>query len=262
MDKREKVGSVTTTLLPGFFLCFGFLLAQSVQARDFQTSYIQFQLPHQWDCQLRKTAWVCRHRISTPCRKNPKKKACQTQIRKSKEATIIFSAKEVSDIDQIQTYFENLKNPRKFKKGSKITSQSQVIHIKNVQIQKHKWVDGMHLGSEIPHYYTRYLATIKGNIAILVTFSAHKRFYTKYSNQFFSGIKSLKIKASEVSKVKKEELGNKTLSFPLDIPDELLARESTTETEQDEQDPSSLFFILSLVTAALGVFIWTRKKKT
>ena len=261
MDQREKVDPVITKLLPGFVLCFGFLLVQPVQARDFQTSYIGFQLPPQWDCQLRKTAWVCRHKISTPCRKNPKKKACQTQIRKSKEAVIIFSAKEVSDVDRVQTYFENLKNPRKFKRDTSTTSQSQVIHIKNVQIQKHKWVDGMHLGSEIPHYYTRYLTTIKGNIAILVTFSAHKRFYTKYSNQFFSGIKSLKIKASEVAKVKKEELGNKTLSFPMDIPDELVSQESNTQQAQ-EQDPSSLFFILSLITAALGVFIWTRKKKT
>ncbi len=57
----------------------------------------------------------------------------------------------------------------------------------------------MHLGSEIPHYYTRYLATVKGKIAVLVTFSAHKLHYTKYSSEFFRAIKSLRVIATKAS---------------------------------------------------------------
>ena len=53
----------------------------------------------------------------------------------------------------------------------------------------------MHLGSEVPYYYTRYLATVKVQIAILVTFSAHQRYYTKYSNDFFKAILSLRVNA-------------------------------------------------------------------
>ena len=51
----------------------------------------------------------------------------------------------------------------------------------------------MHLGSEIPNYYTRYLAAVKGRVAVLVTFSAHKKYYTKYSGQFFEAIKTLRV---------------------------------------------------------------------
>jgi LPXTG-motif cell wall-anchored protein len=52
------------------------------------------------------------------------------------------------------------------------------------------------LGSEIPGYYTRYLTTIKDNIAILVTLSAHQKYYTKYSNDFFKAVETLKVIAS------------------------------------------------------------------
>jgi len=44
-------------------------------------------------------------------------------------------------------------------------------------------------------YLTRYLATIKERIAILVTFSAHQSHYTKYSNDFFNVILSLRVVA-------------------------------------------------------------------
>ena len=81
-----------------------------------------------------------------------------------------------------------------------------MIHVKPTTIQKHKWLDGMHLGSEIPHYYTRYMATLKGNIAMVVTFSAHKLFYTKYSSEFFRAIKSLRVIATRSQKVTKREL--------------------------------------------------------
>ncbi|MCB0408169.1 MAG: hypothetical protein KDD34_08200, partial [Bdellovibrionales bacterium] len=46
-------------------------------------------------------------------------------------------------------------------------------------------------------YYTRYLATIKDRIAILVTFSAHKAHYTKYSNDFIKAIDSLIVVADK-----------------------------------------------------------------
>lgn len=64
-------------------------------------------------------------------------------------------------------------------------------------INQHTWVDGMHFASEIPNYYTRYLATTKDKIAILVTFSAHKAHYAKYSNDFFKAIESLRVVATK-----------------------------------------------------------------
>ena len=54
-------------------------------------------------------------------------------------------------------------------------------------------MDGIHLGSEVETYYTRYAATVKDSLGILVTFSAHKDHYSKYSNDFVKAIQSLKV---------------------------------------------------------------------
>ena len=59
------------------------------------------------------------------------------------------------------------------------------------------WADGLHEGSEVGPYFTRYLATIKDRIAILVTFSAHKQHYTKYSGDFIKAVESLRVVATK-----------------------------------------------------------------
>jgi hypothetical protein len=55
----------------------------------------------------------------------------------------------------------------------------------------------MQKNSEVPNYFTRYVATIKERIAILVTFSAHRDYYAKYSKDFYNAIMSLRVIASK-----------------------------------------------------------------
>ena len=47
-------------------------------------------------------------------------------------------------------------------------------------------MDGFHKSSEIQNYLTRYLATTKDRIAVLITFSAHTLYYSKYSQDFLA----------------------------------------------------------------------------
>src|SRR6185312_5686077 len=74
-----------------------------------------------------------------------------------------------------------------------------ILTAKERMISNQMWIDGMHLGSEVGPYFTRYLATIKDKIAILVTFSAHKEQYTKYSADFIKAIESLRVVATKDS---------------------------------------------------------------
>ena len=126
----------------------------------------------------------------------------------------------------------------------------------------------MHLGSEIPHYYTRYLATIKGNISVLVTFSAHKLFYTKYSNEFFRAIKSLRVIATKSATVGKNELNQKgvgTLGVNIGAHlntalDELGSQDFDGESSQSTG--SELYLILGATfLAAIGGFIWFKGRR-
>ncbi len=165
------------TLIIGFCL-----LSSFAHAKKFKNSYIEFELPPKWDCQPEHTEWICRNSI------------VKKEVKK--QAVIIFTAKEVGVADTMSNYKSHLKKIKMISdlKGKPISST--VKHVTERKMNNHSWVDGLHLNSEVPMYYTRYLATIKQRIAILVTFSAHQRYYTKYVNDFIRSIESLRITAS------------------------------------------------------------------
>ncbi len=244
-------------------LCLVFLLASFPQlgfGKSFKNSYIEFRMPDQWQCHLKERAWLCRHRVSTSCKKNRSSEDCKEQIKKSREAVIVVAAKQKSSIDSLKAFSDHFGTAKPVKAPGR-SSQSKVIHNKIVGIRQLKWVDGMHLSSELPHYYTRYLSTIKGDVAVLVSFTAHKKFYTKYSSDFFKGIKSLNVTATQLSKVDRKELGKQILSHPIDLPDELFGNSGKNEPGGRSDSFSYLLFMFSMVLAAVGVFIWFKKKK-
>jgi hypothetical protein len=227
-------------------------------AKSFKNSYIKFNLPEKWDCQLNDKAYICRHKVATSCLNNKENKDCINEIKKSKESIIVMTAKEKSSIDSIESYLNILKQPRKIQKKNGPTIKSNVIHVKTVKINNQTWVDGMHLSSELPFFYTRYLASIKGNVAVLVTFSSHKLFYTQYSNDFFKSIKSLEIITDNTSNIKQAEIGNKVLSRPLDLPDDLL---TIDENLKSDSSTSQLLFVGAFLLAILGIYIWIKNNK-
>ncbi|MCC7406311.1 MAG: hypothetical protein IT288_18095 [Bdellovibrionales bacterium] len=138
-------------------------------------------MPPNWDCALEGTEWVC----------------VSSFQEKSREAIIILTAKEAGPSDTLQAYVAHLKTSRTIMDPMGKPFQSQVVGAKTWTINNHMWVDSIHMGSEVTSYYTRYLATVKESIAILVTFSAHKAHYTKYSGDFMKAIQSLSVVASK-----------------------------------------------------------------
>lgn len=233
----------------------GLLLSVTAHAKVFRNAYVAFELPDIWKCALEHTEWVCRSEVE----------------KDSKEAIIILTAKEVGPTDTMQAYTQHLNTPQQsaFKAGS--TSISKItIPPKNVLINNQNWVDGLHLGSEIPNYYTRYLATIKDKIAILVTFSAHTSVYAKYSQDFFKAIQSLRVVATGnlLSKVDMGPLrpGSETIGASINaaIPADMAG----TEEGSGESDATgkgaktkNLFFGLALVLAAIGGYIFMKSRK-
>ena len=173
-------------------LCLFFLLSLPAEAKLFRNAYVSFELPPNWDCRLEGTEWVCVSKFNE----------------KSREAIIILTAKEVGPADTLQAYLAHLKTPRTIPDAVGKPIPSKLIGVKTRTINNHMWVDGMHMGSEVTSYYTRYLASVKQNIAILVTFSAHKAHYTKYSADFLKAIQSLRVVAT------KTMLANKPLTTP------------------------------------------------
>jgi len=157
---------------------FSILLISSQSfAAKFANQFVEFELPNGWVCLLEGAEWVCQN---------------QQDATKKKEAIIILAAKIQGDQDSLDQYQAYLKNPKSYvsPQGKNITSE--VKYAQSKTINEHPWVDSLHLESEISGFYTRYVATVKDGIGVLVTYSVNKNKYQDYAAMFETLVKSLK----------------------------------------------------------------------
>ena len=146
-------------------------------AGKYSNQFVEFELPSAWVCALEGTEFVCQNQLDAS---------------KKKEAIIILAAKMQGDQDTLDQYLNYLKNPKAYTsaQGKKITSEVKYAQSKTIQDQP--WIDSLHIDSEIAGFYTRYLATVKDGIGILVTYSVNKNKYQEYGPMFEELVKSLK----------------------------------------------------------------------
>ena len=175
-----------------------FSLLPAAQAKTFNTEYIEFQLPAGWDCSLEGSEWVCQS---------------QNEERK-REAIIIMAAKEKGDQDGIPQYFAYLKEKKQYELPNRKAQVSVPKYTKKTTVNDHVWVDSLHLASEVPGFYTRYMATTRGDLGIAVTFSVAKDHYDSYQELFQKIIESMRTfavtrgKIAQTLGIKKEAPGS------------------------------------------------------
>ena len=141
-------------------------------AEKFENIYLSFNLPDGWTCQQEGTEFVCR--APNPSNKNH-------------VAMMIMTAKEPGPDDTLAAYVEHLGKIAPAKGASVVKPPVQT------NLQGTLWIDATLLGSEVPNYYTRYMATVKDNIAVLYTFSVHKSRY-----QDFAGVSTLAVQTLQI----------------------------------------------------------------
>ncbi len=115
----------------------------------------------------------------------------------------------------------------------------------------------------MPNYFTRYVATIKDRIAILITFSAHKQYYTKYSQDFFKAVMSLQVIASKNILAKPDigpiRPGSETLGSTIGshLQGEMAPMEEPTKGNGNK----NLLLGGALILAAAGIYIFLKGRK-
>tara|TARA_B100001248_G_scaffold241870_2_gene208941 strand:- start:9014 stop:9706 length:693 start_codon:yes stop_codon:yes gene_type:complete len=225
------------------------------EAKLFQNSYVKFELPDNWQCQMQQTEWICR----------------SSNRQSAREAIIILTAKEVSPQDTLTNYENYLRKPKVSvnSKGKSIPATLKKLETR--KIKNMEWVDGLLLGSEIPNFYTRYLATVKSKVAVLVTFTAHQRHYTKYSRDFFQAIESLEVVATDALLNRSNTLrGAGTGSLISSdmggiIPPDMLEEGECFEGEDCYEDASAsnewldYALVVSLLLLAVGAYMVLKK---
>lgn len=160
-----------------FLIALSLAATTNVFAKTFSSQFSEFELPNGWDCALEGSEWVCQS---------------DNKDRK-KEAIIILAAKYRGDQDSLDQYQAYLKAPKSFILPGGKTQISEAKTVTTREINGQKWVDALHLASEVPGFYTRYLATVKDSLGIAVTFSVAKDHYESYQEIFDKIIATLKV---------------------------------------------------------------------
>ena len=143
----------------------------------FASQYCEFELPPGWECVLEGTEWLC----------------MSNNKERQREAIIILAAKIRDSEDTLSSYQAYLKKTKTFTLPGGKTQVSEAKYVKMSTIKEHQWVDAMHLASEAPGFYTRYLTTIKEDIGVGVTLSVAKDFYDSYQPVFDQIVKTLRV---------------------------------------------------------------------
>jgi len=153
------------------------LSASPARAAKFTNQFIEFELPPQWQCNLEGAEWVCQN----------------TNEAKKKDAIIVLAAKLKGDQDSLDQYLAYLKNSKTYTSVQGKTVKSEVKYAKFLSLNGQSWIDALHLESEIPGFFTRYLATVKQDIGVLITYSVNKGKWQEYVSDFDALVNTLKV---------------------------------------------------------------------
>lgn len=170
----------------GAIAALGFAATQWLVAPPqgrFLTPYMEMPLAPGWRCGWEGTEAVCQKHLTA------------TGTAALDRATIaIFTAKYRGPQDTFACYEQHLRTPRTINgRDGDGKLNSEFVHLKMRKIGAYTWLDALLFQSEVPNYYTQYLATHTSRIGILVTFAVHRRYLADRTREIESMIKKLRI---------------------------------------------------------------------
>lgn len=224
------------------------LLSSVAWAKRFSNQYCEFELPSGWQCALEGSEWVCQSENAD----------------RKKEAIIILAAKRRGEQDSMEEYTAYLKKPKNYTLPGGKTQVSEAKYTKNSTVNGHQWIDALHLASEVPGFYTRYLATVKEDLGVAVTFSVAKDLYASYQGIFDNVVASLRVFRQKADNGQGVNIAGTegNLADTTFIPDGEKVDISVQKTQpRASSSDDSDMLILGLVVLAVIGFVIAKKKK-
>lgn len=225
----------------------------SAHAMKFSNQFVEFELPYNWKCGLEGAEWVCQSQDE----------------QKKRDAIIVLAAKLKGDQDTLDKYQEYLNKPRKFNLpgGKEVISQPKYANNKTMNGQV--WADSMHTDSEIPNFFTRYLATVYQDIAVLVTYSVNKTKFADYQKQFDDMVTSMKVFRKQGGMNTQLAAANTNLfnqvskpSLPgLDTGEGAVGQAQGGANKSKGSSDSGNMGLLALVAVGIAGFLYIKKKR-
>ena len=223
-------------------------LAFEASAKRFANQYTEFELPPGWSCAQEGAEWVCQ---------------AENEERR-KEAIIILAAKYKGPQDSNEQYKAYLDQAKSYKLPGGRTQVSEPKFSKEENINGHPWIDALHLASEVPGFYTRYLATVKEGLGVAVTFSVAKNLYGSYQEVFDRVVKSLRVFAPKnmdnVHVPTKGQEGSLVANIGGNLPARLGGGDGTQQAPKAKSEDNTNLFILLFILAGAAIVIAKSKK--
>jgi hypothetical protein len=120
---------------------------------------ITINIPDGWSCKPDDHNYVCLEQKEGP-----------------ESTAVVVSYKDKGPDDKLDIYKSQLGQPRVLKDGE-VNQLSEVREVREIELNGIKWIEGIHLGSEITDYYTHYFVTTVDPYAVLISISVHKSAY-------------------------------------------------------------------------------------
>jgi hypothetical protein len=232
-------------------LVVGVFLSSPVQAKLFSSKYCQFELPPGWECALEGSEYVCQSENAD----------------RKKEAIVILAAKIRGEQDSLDEYMAYLKKTKEYNLPGGKKQISEPKNTKMTNINDQRWVDALHLASEVPGFYTRYLATVKEDLGVAVTFSVTKDLYSQYQPLIDKLVSTLRVfrqkKDSNLADLRSGKSTDPNFADTTFNPNTQLDMQvnKTKKRAEGEGGDDMLFIIAIVVIGAVVMLILKGKKK-
>lgn len=223
----------------------------SSYAKRFSSRYCEFELPPGWECALEGTEYVCQSENAD----------------RKKESIIILAAKMRGEQDSLDEYMAYLKKSKEYALPGGKKQVSEPKSTKLTRVNDHQWVDALHLASEVPGFYTRYLATVKEDLGVAVTFSVSKDLYTQYQpvmDKLVSTLRVFRQKKAELADLrtgKSEDANFADATFNPNSAMDLQANRTQKRADTGGDDNTNLMLIALVVVGGVIFAISKGKKK-
>ena len=150
--------------------------------------------------------------------------------------------------------------------------KSEPKYAKDVNLNGQAWVDALHMESEIPGFYTRYLATVKQDIGILVTYSINKAKYQDYLNDFDKMVRTLKVfrKSGGINVAPQSSDLFKNAQIPSTVSSETIFSGggqpiqggADSKPAKSKSDDDTLLYLGLAIAGIVGFLIWKKRRSS
>lgn len=245
---RLRTSSFFSLALGALFVAGLLGAPQESAAKRFKTEFIELELPPGWDCTKEEIDYVCQ----------------PDNLTHRSEAIVIVAVKNVNPVDDnFEKYQEVLNESREMRDLLGNNYQSEVKYVRFKEILEKRWIDSLQFGSEIPGFYTRYVASIEGKIAGLVSYSIAESVYAKWSPILEKMLGTMRLRYdpkafNEAMTATPGSLLGQRASRPGRFAPQSEAPKQLPQGPADF-DITTILGIL-LIVGAVGFFIWKKKQ--